>query len=348
MAPNGKRCSTDVAMERKFLVMANKQETNIVTNLLGALRLIAAAAAFTFLSLPVAAQKPPVVLVVGFPPGGTSDAVARILAQRLPAYLGTAVIVENKPGALGSVAVNEVGASRDKPAFILAPSAAPVFGTLEERLKIDIFKDLQPVAGVAKFAFGVAANGALGVKTPQDLMAWMRSGKRASFGVAGAGGISDLLAGQVGKAAGQESTVVPYQGNGPMIKDLMAGHIPFGVMVAGEVTAFLADEKVRLIGVLSPRRSDVFENVPTFREYGIPIAIGEDWYAIWGSPAVPSDDIEKMRAAVESVLALREVKDALTKRHAMSVDYQSGEVIGERLKSSFAAWKAIRPAQKPR
>lgn len=291
------------------------------------------------------AQTTPITLIVGFAPGGTSDGVARLLAQKLPEQLGgRAVIVENKPGAIGILSIRElINTPADRQAYAVLPFSSVIFPVMTgEASGYDIFKDLQSVASLTSYPLGVVVGTATGVRTPKDLLAWLKANPaRAQFGTAGTGGHNHFLGLQLGKAIGVEATVVPYKGNAPLLTDLIAGHVPAGVMVAGEVTPHLKDDKLRLVGVLSATRSPLMPDVPTFAEQGIPVGSGEAWYGMWAPARADKAEVTRMQEALGKVLTSVEVREALASRYAMQADYRPADQTAKRLRADFDQWAPV-------
>ena len=319
---------------------------------------LAASAAWTLAGMPALAQTaaPAAVpspapggrgvttLLVGFAAGGTSDAVARLLAQKLPEHLGRPVVVENKPGAIGALAIKEViGAPADRSVFVVLPFSSVIFPALTQpSLRYDPQRDVQSVASLTSFPLGVVVSASTGVRTPRELSAWLKANPgKAQFGTAGAGGHNHFLGLQLGKAVGVESTVVPYKGNAPLINDLIPGHVPAAVMVAGESVAHAKDGRLNLVGVLSPRRSPLMPQVPTFAEEGIAIESGEAWYGMWASNSLPRAEVARMEDAVRKVLALPEVRETLAGKYAMQADFQPADQTARRLKADVDHWGPI-------
>lgn len=291
------------------------------------------------------AQTSPITLLVGFAPGGSSDGVTRLLAQKLPEHLGgRTVVVENKPGAIGVLSIRElIAAPADRSVYVVLPFSSVIFPVMTgEASGYDIFKDLQSVASLTSYPLGVVVGATTGVQTPRDLVAWLKANPaKAQFGTAGAGGHNHFLGLQLGNAVGVEATVVPYKGNAPLLTDLLAGHVPAGVMVAGEVTPHLKDGKLRLVGVLSAARSPLMPDVPTFAEQGIAVGSGEAWYGMWASARADKAEVARMQEALAKVLATAEVREALVARYAMQADYRPAEQTARRLRADVEQWAPV-------
>ena len=259
----------------------------------------------------------------------------------MPDLLGRPVVVENKVGALGALAVREVvNAPPGRPVYVVAPFTNVLFPSLtQSSLKIDPFKDVQAVASLASFPIGVAVSTSIGVTTPKQLEAWMRkNAEKAQVGMGGLGGQTHFLGLQLGQAVGVDATVIPYKGNAPLITDLMAGHVPIGVLVAGEVKPFAIDSRIRLIGMLTPKRSPLAPETPTFVEQGVAVDSGESWFGMWTTPSQPQAEVQKVEQAVRKILESRDVQEALAGRHALVADFRSAADTAARLHRESDRW----------
>jgi tripartite-type tricarboxylate transporter receptor subunit TctC len=301
-------------------------------------------ATFCFVAAMTAAQAQtaqPVTLVVGTPPGGSADGLARLLAQRLPEHLGRAVVVENKTGALGALAVQEMlAAPPSRQVFVVAPFTTVLFPSLTQNTpRYNPFEDVRAVARLASFPLGVVVSTSIGVNTPAELAAWLkRNPTRATIGMGGLGGQTHFLGLQLGKALNVNAALVPYRGNAPLLNELMAGHLPIGVMVAGEIKPQATEGRVRVVGMLTPKRSPLAPEVPTFAEQGIAVDSGESWFGMWTSATVAKADVQNMESALRKVLATPEVKAALVANYALVADFQPSDVTAASLRAEHERW----------
>jgi len=305
---------------------------------------VVAALASALVSFTHANDKGPITLLVGFAPGGTSDLAARVIAQHLPGKIGRPVIVQNRAGALGTLSVRELITTADpNSAFVVLPFSSLVFPVLTRTpAPFDLFKDIQPVASIASFPLAVAVNAGTGVRTPQQLVSWMQKNpKSAIFGTAGAGGHNHFLGIQLGTETGVASTVVPYKGNAPMMADLVPGHIPAAVMVAGEVVPQLKEGRIQLIGVLTQNRSPLMPDVPTFAEQGVNLTSGESWYGIWASSKADKAQVQLIQDAIRKVLDDKDVKKSFEEKLALQPDFKTAEQTDARLRRDHAYWAPI-------
>jgi tripartite-type tricarboxylate transporter receptor subunit TctC len=289
-----------------------------------------AAMAVLSLGLGLAAQaqdRAPIKILVGFPPGGSTDLVARLLAEKMAMVLKQPVMVDNKPGAGGRMAAQALKASApDGQTYMVAPNATPILQTLlysVEVLKYDMLKDLAPVAVLVSYPLAIAVNTQLGVKNIKEYAAWVKANpKEGSFGTAGAGGHTHFSGLQLGKAIGQPLQVVPYRGNGPMVTDLLGGQVPAGIMTAGDVLQHQKSGKVRVLAQFGAKRSPLMPDVPTLIEQGYNLDTGDAWTGMWAPAKTPQAELDRMQNAIKYVLALPEVREQLINKATLHPDFR--------------------------
>lgn len=269
----------------------------------------------------------PIKLLVGFPPGGSTDTIARLLADKMSTVLKQPVMVDNKPGAGGRLAAQALKAApADGLTYMIAPNATPVFQTLlypQAVLKYDMLTDFTPVGMIASYPLALVVNAQSGLKTAKDYVAWVKgNAKNTSFGTAGAGGHTHFSGIQLGKAMGAELQVVPYRGNGPLVTDLLGGQVPAGIMTAGDVLPHQKAGKVNVLGVFGARRSPLLPEVPTFIEQGFKVDTGDAWTGMWAPAKTPKATLERVQNALKYALELPEVRDTLINKATLNPDFR--------------------------
>ncbi len=306
----------------------------------------ALAASFGVASSAWAQGDKPIRLLVGFPPGGASDSIARVLADKLPALLKQPVIVENKPGVGGRIAAEAVKSSTpDGLTYMIAPNATLVFQHLTypvSVLKYDMTKDFTSIAQVSSYPMAMVVNAGIGVKNAKEYAAWVKANpEKSTFGTAGAGGDTHFNGLQFAKKAGVTMTVVPYRGNGPLLTDLVGGQIFTGNMVAGDALQYVRNGKLNYIGVYAPKRSPLLPDVPTMAEQGFDTGGGNGWMGVWGPAGLPKAEVERLRAALAQVLSDKDVKSILLTRFLMVPDYLPGADVDKQLKAELSYWGPV-------
>lgn len=277
--------------------------------------LLAWAGASAALAQSAPAQPATVRLLVGFPPGGGVDVVARTLAPRLGAALGTSIVVDNRAGAGGQIAA-------------LALKAAPADGStlflsLDHTISIvplvvkspgyDPARDFVPVAGIATFHNVLVASAASGVQTAGDYVALVRSrAGKGNVGVPAPASVPEFLVRALDRHYQLDLMAVPYRGSAPVIADLLAGQIEAGVGSTADYLAHHRAGRVRMLAVEGPRRHPAVPQVPTFTELGVAGFEEAPYYGIFAPAGTPADVIARISQSVADVLAAPEVREQLT------------------------------------
>jgi tripartite-type tricarboxylate transporter receptor subunit TctC len=306
-------------------------------------------AAGAALALPIGAlaqpDKAPIRILIGFPPGGATDAIARVVADRLPTLLGQPVMVENKPGAGGRLAADAVlAAPADGLTYMIAPNATPTFQMLVfgHQVKWNILRDFTAVAGIASYPLGMGVSLASGASNAKEFFAWARANPdKAAFGTPGLGGQNHFLGVQLSKAAGVELRVTPYKGSPPMVTDLLGGHVSAAISLLDAMMTHHRAGKIRVIGVFSEQRSPLMPDIPTFAEQGIPVTSGEAWTGVWTRTGAPAAMVDRVRVAIYHALQMPEVKDTLTQKLWVNPHYRNGAELEAVQRAELAHWEPI-------
>ena len=265
---------------------------------------------------PTWAQDAPLRIVLGFPPGASSDTVTRLIADKMRVSLGRSVVVENKPGAGGIIANMAVkAAAPDGNTLLMTPLATMVaYPHSYSRLEYDPFKDYVPVAHVAAFqlAFGVAAE--VAAKSLADYVALAKKGGAyANFASAAVGSLPHFFGLLFAKTAGIDLVHVPYKGTAAVLQALVAGEVPAAVLPISDLGTLARSGKARILASSGAKRSPQYPDVPTFKESGYEIE-GSAWYALFapaGTPAEIVDTLAKAAIAAAQAPDLRQRLDPL-------------------------------------
>jgi tripartite-type tricarboxylate transporter receptor subunit TctC len=247
-------------------------------------RRIVSAMLGSFLYGPAWAQStwPQVTLVVPFPPGGSTDALARLLAIGAQQRLGTSVIVENKAGAMGSIGAAQVAhGTPNGSIFLVTFDSHATIAALIDRPPVDIEKDLDPVLLVGTAPYVIVANPSRGFKTFADVIAAAKQRPGAvTYSSAGPGTIGHLAMVLLGKKAGVAMTHVPYKGSGPAINDTVGGHVDLMVASVAILLPQIEAGKLNPLMQTGRRRADALKSVPTAIESGFPGFEASAWWGI--------------------------------------------------------------------
>jgi tripartite-type tricarboxylate transporter receptor subunit TctC len=250
------------------------------------------------------AADPPLRIVLGYPPGASSDTISRLMAEKMSLSLDRPVVVENKPGAAGIIANLAVkAAAPDGNTLLMTPLANMVaFPHSYTKLEYDPFKDYVPVAHIAAFqlAFGVGAK--VPAMTLKEYAALAKQGgSYANFASAAVGSLPHFFGLMFARTAGIELMHVPYKGTANVLQALVAGEIPAAVVPIADIGGLAKSGKARMLAVSGAKRSPQYPDVPTFRESGYDIE-GSAWYALFAPAGTPRAIVDKLaRAAIDAV-----------------------------------------------
>ncbi|KAI3605382.1 hypothetical protein D8I24_2485 (plasmid) [Cupriavidus necator H850] len=271
---------------------------------------ISLASALCLLSLSVAAEDklPPVVrLVVGYPPGGSVDYLARSIAEPMQKLLKTTVIVENRPGAGGRVAAAYLKtAPTDGSVILVAPNALTTLQSLiyADTLPYKLSDDFTPVSRLISYPFTIAVPASSPIKNIADLKAWMKdhSGE-ATYGSSGAGGFGHFSGLILGKAMGISWVHAPYKGGAPLVNDLAGGHLAAGIDTIVDQIPHHRGGKIRILATLTSTRYALAPDIPSVGEQGVKRVNLEGWTGLFVSSKVPTNLIDQIDRAAGKAMA---------------------------------------------
>ncbi|HXD40914.1 MAG TPA: tripartite tricarboxylate transporter substrate binding protein [Ramlibacter sp.] len=278
-----------------------------ITNRLAGVALMSGVLALAAAPLDAAAQawptRQPIKLVAVFPPGGSVDQVARILAQPLSQQLGQTVIVENKGGASGSIGTAAVAAApADGYTFAVVFDTHGVNPSLIPGLPFDTRKDLAPVVLVGTSAMVLATNAGSEYKTFADVVAAAKAKKNVSYGSIGSGSLGHLAMALLGKSAGLDWQHVPYKGGGPLMTDAIAGHVPLSIASVFVTKPHLDNKRMRALAVTTSKRAAELPDVPTVAESGFPGFDAPAWWAVLAPAKTPPEVVRRMNEELNKAL----------------------------------------------
>ena len=268
------------------------------------LSLTAALAAST--ALPARAQplEGPLRVVVPYAPGGSSDRVARLVADRLGPKLGLTVVVENRTGGGGRIAAQQLKATpANQNVLLLAnPALMLVAPLVFKDAGYDPEKDYQPVSQASSYEFAVAVGAGVPVRELNHLLAWLRANpEQANFGVPATGSLPHFFGLMVGEKAGVKAQVVGYRGSGPLLTDLMGGQIPVAFDTFDTLLPQHEAGKVRILAVSSAKRSPFAPAIPTFKEAGLDLN-ADGWNTFFAPASMPAARVAQFGQAIREVM----------------------------------------------
>ena len=271
-------------------------------------RIILAALAACTLATSAWAAAPlsgPLTIVVGYPPGGSSDRIARLVAERLKDRVGVSVIVENKTGAGGRISAQLLhNADANQNVLLLGNPAVMVVAPLVYADPgYDAQRDFQPVSLVSSYKFALAVSADSPMKDIKALQAWLKEHPdRFTVGVPATGSLPHFFALMLGDEIGQQAEVVGYRGSAPLISELVGGILPQAIDTLDTLLPQHQGGRVRILATSGTEREAELADVPTFREAGIDLA-ADGWNAFFAPAAMPQDKVERLAHAISVVMS---------------------------------------------
>jgi len=289
------------------------------------------------------AENKPIRLLVGFPAGGGTDAIARLLSEPLKEQLGATVLVDNRPGAGGQIAAQalKTAAADGTTLFLSHDHTISIVPLVMKNPGFDPDRDFVPVAGFATFVNALAVSSGTPVRGYNDYVAWLRkNGGKGSVGIPAPASVPEFLVQLIGQKNHLDLTALPYRGSAPMMADMLGNQIAAGV---GSVPDFIENHKagrLRVVAVMGKERQAIMPDVPTFAELGVQGFEDLPYYGIFAPAGTPKAVIEQYGAALAKVIAQPAVKERLAAM-GLTVGYMNAEQLGKRVHSYNQTWTRI-------
>jgi len=254
----------------------------------------------------------PIHVLVGFPPGGSTDIVARIFSDKLRELLGRPIVVENRPGNGGQVAAIQLkNAAPDGTTVMLTIDHTHV--TIPLTFKepgYDPLKDFAPIVGVAQYYNAMAASAKTDIRSLKDVAGWMKANPgQHNFGIPAAGSIPQFAGLIVGKSLGVQMEPIPYKGGAPLVQDLIGGQVPIGFGSLTELIEHHRAGRLRVLAVSGTQRARAAPEIPTFQELGLKGIDKNPWLAFFGPAGLPPAYVASFNAAVRAAMDTPEAKE---------------------------------------
>jgi len=310
----------------------------------------AALAGLTTPSLVLAQAYPskPVKLVVPFAPGGTTDIVARVVAEKISASLGQPMIVENKAGGGGAVGANDTAKSAPDGyslgvATVSTTAANPA---INSKIAYNPITDFTPIINIAATPNVIAVHPSFPAKDYKGFVAELKKNPgKYSYATSGTGGIGHLQMELYKSLSGTFVTHIPYRGAGPALNDTVAGQVPIIFDNMPSALPFIKDGRLVAIVVSAPGRLSQLPNVPTFKEVGLEPVNRMAYYGIYGPKGLSKEVVDKVNAAVKATVALPDVKARIEGTGSLVVANSPAE-FGAQIKAEFEVYKKVVETQK--
>ena len=291
----------------------------------------------------VQAQSGGIKLMVGFPPGGGTDAIARILADKLKDQLATTVVVDNKAGAGGQIAAQalKIAPADGSVLFLSHDHTISILPLVMKNPGFEPAKDFVAVAGFATFVNALAVSGGTPAKSVSEYVAWARSqGNKGSVGVPAPASVPEFLVKVIGEKYKLDLIAAPYRGSAPMMADMLGNQIGAGVASVPDFIENHKAGKVRVVAVLGNVRQAALPDVPTFAELGFAGFEDVPYYGIFAPVGTPKAVIDRVSDAVAKVVAMPDVKEKLTAM-GLTVGYMPPAQLASREQAYAQTWTKI-------
>jgi tripartite-type tricarboxylate transporter receptor subunit TctC len=286
----------------------------------------------------------PARVIVGFPAGGGTDTIARILSERLRGSYASSVVVENKPGAAARIAVEYVkNAEGDGSVMLFTPDfPITVYPASFRSLNYDPLRDLIAVAPVARSMLSYNVGPAVpdGVKTLADFVQWCRENpSRAAYATTAAGGTPHFVGMMLASAAGVAMTPVHYRGGAPALQDMLGGHVPASVNPLSESMPFARAGTLRMLAVTGARRSPFLPDVPTMVEQGYDVVV-QGWLGVFVPARTAAERVTALSATIEDAVKSPEIVENLANVGNVPA-YQTPEEFAATVKADIERWSRV-------
>jgi tripartite-type tricarboxylate transporter receptor subunit TctC len=284
-------------------------------------------------------------IIAGFAPGGTVDTVSRRVGDKLTGSYAKSVIVENRTGAGGQIAVQAIkGMPADGTAILTTPaSMLMIYPHIYKKLPYDAFADATPLSLACSFDFGLGVGPMVPatVKSVPDFLAWAKANPTmANYGSPAAGSVPHFVGELVSRAGGVDLRHVPYRGSQPAILELIGGQVAAVSAPVGEFLQHLPGGKIRLIATSGAKRNRFAPAIPTYVEQGLKDIQFSEWFAFFGPGKMPAEAVAKLNGALREALASKDVIDALALM-GMEATASTAPELGVLLKRDHDRWGPI-------
>jgi tripartite-type tricarboxylate transporter receptor subunit TctC len=284
-----------------------------------------------------------VTVIVPFPPGGSTDAIARVLTNKLPEKIGGTWVIDNKAGATGTIGAALVKRAPPDGYTLFVSSLGPfvIAPHLYKGVQYDALKDFDPISVLVQAPNVLCVPANSPIKNVGDMLAALKKNPgKVSFASSGAGSSDHLSAELFWQQTGTQGLHIPYKGGGPAITDLMGGQVDAAFVNINSIIGQIKAGKVRAIGVSSEKRNPLIPDVPTLQEQGVKGAEVESWQAIAGPHGMPADIKEKLYKAIAEILNDPSVKPMLLAQ-GFEIVASSPEQFAKFQAAEYARWKQL-------
>ncbi len=308
--------------------------------------LFALAAALCALPLTAAAQAwpaKPVKMIVGYPPGGGTNTVARLLAEHMSKGLGQQVVVENRPGAGGRIGTLSVARSDPDGYTLMFASDAEltIAQVTVKAMPYDPLKDLQPIALAGRGPYVLVTHAGFAPNTLAELVAYAKANpNKVNFGSFGRGSQNHMIDERFKAAAGISTVHVPYKGSGPVLLDLAGGQVQYTFATPSATLPLVKGGKLKALAVAATQRLAKADTIPTMAEAGMPGFTGGSWYGLLAPAGTPAAVVERLHAELVAAMNAPDVRRTLDEMSILPVTGTPAE-LGQLIQSETAALRQL-------
>ena len=285
----------------------------------------------------------PVTIVVPFPPGGSTDAIARVIAQKLTEKMGQSFVIDNKAGATGTIGAGFVKRAAPDGYTLFVSSLGPfvIAPHLIKGVQYDALKDLDPITVAVQAPNVLVVPAASPYKNVADLLAGLKkTPRKVSFASSGNGSSDHLSAELFWQQSGTEGLHIPYKGGGPAINDLLGNQVDAAFVNINSIIQHIKAGKVRALGISSEQRNPLLPELPTLAEQGVKGAEVQSWQAVAGPKGMPADIKAKLQAEVKAALNDAAVKEKLLAQ-GFEIVANTPEEFAKFQAAEYAKWKQL-------
>jgi len=285
----------------------------------------------------------PITFVVPTAPAGSTDIMARLVADPLQRALGQPIVVDNKPGASGNIGAEIVArAAPDGYTLLMQYSGYHVGNpALFPQIKWSPTKDFVPVAMVMRAPHVVAVSGKLPVNSMKELLAYGKKKEGGLFYASSGNGSIQHIAGELlSRQAGQAMTHVPYKGSGPAINDLIAGNVDMFITTPPSVIGHFAGGRIKPLAYTGSKRHPSMPNVPTAAEAGLPGYEVESWFAVFAPARTPPEIVNKLSAEIKKIVESESFRKKVDEQGAFAI-YMDPAALGKFVDQELASWSKV-------
>jgi tripartite-type tricarboxylate transporter receptor subunit TctC len=281
----------------------------------------------------------PIRIIFPFAAGGSGDALARLIADKIRGELNRPVVVENRTGGAGRIGVLAVkNAAADGSTLLLTPIAPmSVYQHVYPSLDYDPIADFAAVSQLGTFDFGLAVGAKVPAKTLNELIAWVKANPaQASFGSPAAGTLPHFLGVMFGRAAGLDLRHIAYKGSAATLTDVVAGHVPMMITTNSDLVQMHKDGRIRVLATSDRQRSRFLPDVVTFREAGFDL-VANGWYGMFAPAKTPTDIVDRYSKVIAAAVQSSDIKSRL-EGFGLTPTGTSARVLADIQKRDAALW----------